>query len=102
MDLASIIKLMSEFLKAYTGINAWKRSRRQKEVESKILRHLKRGQASSHAGAVWYTPELLIEHGVIGRDEHELSIEALLSLCQKGFLDYSEERYYLKGRVPPK
>lgn len=102
MDLASIVKLVSEFLKARSGLNAWRKHRHQEEVESRILRYLKASQARSCAGAVWYTPKLLSDHGVIGGDEHELAIEALLSLYEKGFLDYSEERYYLKGRVPPK
>ena len=100
MALVSIVKLVSELLKSVPRFNAWKKNRRQMEIESRVMRYLKNCQVRSRAGAVWYTSELLIDHGVISSDEQEITNEALLHLCQQGLLDYSEERYYLKGRVP--
>ena len=102
IETGSIIKLARSIWEAIASIRERGESRKIEVTVQKILRYFEEAQGKA-IGTISYTIGELKIHGIISEEEAHSSLagKALFNLCQAGKIEYSDGRYYLKGRVPP-
>lgn len=84
---------------AFQQMKSYQEDKKRATVTNRILRYAEEAQGKT-PGAVPLTMRDLAEFGIINPKETDMAAVALGELFEKGFLEYSDGYYYLKGRAP--